>query len=108
MSEASESGEGVRPSVKRVVVTAVRGVGEALRGTALAQVRRVRVASDKRTAMEQKGLDWARTAIDEGARLSKATLEYSVQLGAAWRTLSLDAMRAMLGGQGDAPGAQKG
>lgn len=76
---------------------AILGVGGIVRSAAVAQVSRVRVAADRRTAMELKGLDWARTAIDEGARLTKASLEYNVQLAAAARTLTLDAWRSILG-----------
>jgi hypothetical protein len=76
---------------------AIRSVGDVVRSAAVAQVSRVRVASDRRTAMELKGLEWARTAIDEGARLTKASLEYNVQLAAVARTLTLDAWRSILG-----------
>ncbi len=81
---------------KRVIT----GVGATVRRAALAQVSRVRVAADRRTQLELKQLAWARGAIDEGARLTKASIEYSVQLGAAWRTLTLDAWRSALGANG--------
>jgi Zn finger protein HypA/HybF involved in hydrogenase expression len=85
----------------------LRGAARVARGTALSQISRIRVAADRRTAQELKQLDWARAVIDEGARLSKASLEYSVQLGAAWRTLTLDAWRAALGGDAASDGTAK-
>ncbi|MFO0556826.1 MAG: hypothetical protein U0269_02285 [Polyangiales bacterium] len=100
----SEGNERESSFAKKVL----RGVARAARGTALAQISRIRVASDRRTAQELKQLDWARTVIDEGARLTKASVEYSVQLGAAWRTLTLDAWRAALGGEAQDSAAKKG
>ena len=106
----SEGNEGERAGLAGHAKRTVRAVTQAVRATALSQISRVRVAADRRTAQELKQLDWARTVIDEGARLTKASLEYSVQLGAAWRTLTLDAWRSALGGdaQGGHSAAGKG
>jgi hypothetical protein len=86
----------------------LRGVTRAAKGMALSQMARLRVASDRRTEQELRQLDWSRMVIDEGARLTKASIEYLVQLGAAWRTLTLDAWCSALGGEVQGCEASKG
>lgn len=43
--------------------------------------------------MEQKAIEQQRSAMDEGARLSRETLAYGSVLAAEWRKSSLEAMR---------------
>jgi hypothetical protein len=48
------------------------------------------------------------TAIDETARLSKATLDYGMELSTLWRTMSLDVAGKLLGAADTKAGAKKG
>jgi hypothetical protein len=48
------------------------------------------------------------TATDETARLTKATLDYGMELSNAWRTMTLDAAGKLLGASSATGVAKKG
>lgn len=45
------------------------------------------------STVEKKGADRARQAIDEYAKLMKATLDYNLELSSEWRRLALESTR---------------
>lgn len=54
-------------------------------------VKRVEAYWKELEAIEQKNIEQARTMIDEGARLMKASLDYSLKVSAEFRKIALDA-----------------
>lgn len=72
-----------------------------------AQVARISAGQARADGLAARQLAWAKTAIDESATLAKASIDYSVQLGVVWRTLTIDAMKAAVGvGAGATPPAR--
>lgn len=57
------------------------------------QGERMAAMYDEMGRLEAKGLEQARTAIDEATRLMKSALDYQSQLSAEWRRLALEATR---------------
>jgi hypothetical protein len=57
------------------------------------QLDRMQAFQAEIAKLEAKGVEQARQAIDEAARLWKESLSYGAQLGAAWRNLAIDATR---------------
>lgn len=65
---------------------------------------------DEIARLQREGLERAVTATDESARLTKATLDYGMELSSVWRTMTLDAAGKLLGAtgaRGDAKGGAK-
>lgn len=56
-------------------------------------VSRFEKAQEEMARFEQIGMEQAKTAIDEMAKLQKESLAYMSQLGAEWRKATLEAMK---------------
>lgn len=54
-------------------------------------LKRVEAYWKELEAIEQKNMEQARTMIDEGARLMKAGLDYSLKVSAEFRKIALEA-----------------
>ena len=57
------------------------------------QLDRMQAFQAEIAKLEAKGMEHARQAIDEAARLWKESISYGAQLTAAWRNLAIDATR---------------
>jgi hypothetical protein len=59
---------------------------------------RVEQLSTELASIEQRAIERAVEAVDESAKLFKASLQYGLELSAAWRKQSIDATKQTLGG----------
>lgn len=57
------------------------------------QVERLESFYEQAGSVEEKGIEQARTAIEESARLMKEALTWQTQILAEWRRVSLEATR---------------
>jgi hypothetical protein len=57
------------------------------------QLQRANSFQDELGRLEQKGIEQARAAVDEAAKLAKESLTYAAQLGAEWRKMAIEATR---------------
>lgn len=66
---------------------------DAWRKAAEANVARMTGMYEMLASFEGKGVEQARQAIDEGARLMRESLDYATRMSAEWRKMSLEATR---------------
>jgi hypothetical protein len=59
------------------------------------QINRTASMFDEVGKLEAKGVEQARSAVSEMGKLAEETLNYTTQLSADWRKMSLDAFRKM-------------
>ena len=77
-------------------------MNDGLRRLVEEQVAQIEAWSGEASKLEAKSREQALAAIEEGAKLMRASLEYSGKLGAEWRRMALDGAKrtAALFGQG--------